>query len=95
VFRRYHKSVTRTVSAVYENGVLRPSEPLPLAEHERVNVTVSDTRDRAEAWLDHEYMVAIDAIDEPAPTLEEVRRILSKTSGKLSDAIRAERDARG
>ena len=87
--------MTRTVSAVYENGVLRPSEPLPLAEHQKVNVTVSDAPDRAEAWLDHEYMAAIDAMDESAPTLEEVRQILSKTSGKLSDAIRAERDARG
>lgn len=85
----------RTVSAVYENGVLRPSEPLPLAEHQEVNVTVSDARDRADAWLDHEYMAAIDAMDESAPTLEQVRQILSKTSGVLSDAIRAERDARG
>jgi hypothetical protein len=51
--------------------------------------------DRAEAWLDHEYMAAIDAMDEPAPTLEQVRQILSKTSGTLSAAIRAERDARG
>jgi len=29
-----------TVEAVYENGVLKPSEPLPLKEHERVSVTV-------------------------------------------------------
>jgi len=29
-----------TVEAVYENGVLRPSEPLPFSEGERVEVTV-------------------------------------------------------
>jgi predicted DNA-binding antitoxin AbrB/MazE fold protein len=29
-----------TVEAVYENGVLKPAEPLPFKEHERVNVTV-------------------------------------------------------
>lgn len=29
-----------TVEAIYENGVLRPAQPLPLAEHERVQVTV-------------------------------------------------------
>jgi predicted DNA-binding antitoxin AbrB/MazE fold protein len=29
-----------TVKAVYENGVLKPEEPLPLAEQERVSVTV-------------------------------------------------------
>lgn len=29
-----------TVEAVYENGVLRPVEPLPFKEHEKVQVTV-------------------------------------------------------
>jgi predicted DNA-binding antitoxin AbrB/MazE fold protein len=32
--------VTITVEAVYEDGVLKPAEPLPLAERERVKVTV-------------------------------------------------------
>ena len=30
-----------TVEAIYENGVLKPSEPLPWKEGERVNVAVS------------------------------------------------------
>jgi predicted DNA-binding antitoxin AbrB/MazE fold protein len=29
-----------TVEAIYENGVLKPTQPLPLAEHEKVRVTV-------------------------------------------------------
>jgi predicted DNA-binding antitoxin AbrB/MazE fold protein len=29
-----------TVEAVYEDGVLKPVQPLPLQEHERVSVTV-------------------------------------------------------
>lgn len=29
-----------TVEAVYENGVLKPVEPLPLKEHEQVRVTI-------------------------------------------------------
>lgn len=29
-----------TVEAVYENGVLRPAQPLPLKEHETVRVTI-------------------------------------------------------
>jgi hypothetical protein len=29
-----------TVEAVYEDGVLKPAQPLPLAEHETVRVTV-------------------------------------------------------
>jgi predicted DNA-binding antitoxin AbrB/MazE fold protein len=32
--------VTITVEAIYENGVLKPMEPLSLREHERVRVTV-------------------------------------------------------
>ena len=33
-----------TVEAVYENGVLKPAEPLPLKEHEKVTVTVEPAR---------------------------------------------------
>ena len=33
----------RTVKAVYENGVLRPLEPLELAEHQPVTVTVDES----------------------------------------------------
>ena len=29
-----------TVEAVYENGVLKPAQPLPLEEHEKVRITV-------------------------------------------------------
>ncbi|HLW68006.1 MAG TPA: antitoxin family protein [Gemmataceae bacterium] len=29
-----------TVEAVYENGVLKPAGPLPLKEHEKVEITV-------------------------------------------------------
>jgi predicted DNA-binding antitoxin AbrB/MazE fold protein len=29
-----------TVEAVYENGVLKPSQPLPLEEHEKVQITI-------------------------------------------------------
>ena len=33
-----------TVEAVYENGVLKPAQPLPLKEHEHVRVTVETVR---------------------------------------------------
>ena len=29
-----------TVEAIYENGVLKPAQPLPLKEHEKVQVTI-------------------------------------------------------
>jgi predicted DNA-binding antitoxin AbrB/MazE fold protein len=31
-----------SVEATYEDGVLKPSEPLPLREHEKVRITVED-----------------------------------------------------
>jgi predicted DNA-binding antitoxin AbrB/MazE fold protein len=33
-----------TIEAVYENGVLKPAQPLPLKEHEKVRVTVEPAR---------------------------------------------------
>jgi predicted DNA-binding antitoxin AbrB/MazE fold protein len=36
--------MTVIVEAVYEDGVLKPVEPLPLSEHERVRVTVEPVR---------------------------------------------------
>jgi predicted DNA-binding antitoxin AbrB/MazE fold protein len=29
-----------TVEATYENGVLKPAKPLPLKEHDKVQITV-------------------------------------------------------
>jgi len=37
-----------TIEAVYENGVLKPAQPLPLKEHERVQVTVQPRTSWAE-----------------------------------------------
>ena len=37
--------MTKTVTATYENGLLRPAEPLPLKEGEQVEVTVTTPED--------------------------------------------------
>jgi predicted DNA-binding antitoxin AbrB/MazE fold protein len=87
--------MVKTLSAVYEDGILKLTNPLALSEHQRVRVTVSDWADPAEPWLDREYLAAIDAMGEMEPALEEVRAALSGIKGNLSDAIREERDARG
>lgn len=36
-----------TVEAVYENGVLKPAQPLPLPEHEKVRITIQSALSRA------------------------------------------------
>jgi predicted DNA-binding antitoxin AbrB/MazE fold protein len=37
-----------TVEAVYENGVLKPAQPLPLREQERVRLQVDTLEDAAQ-----------------------------------------------
>jgi predicted DNA-binding antitoxin AbrB/MazE fold protein len=39
------------VEATYENGVLKPAEPLPLKEHEQVHITVQPKTN----WVDETY----------------------------------------
>jgi predicted DNA-binding antitoxin AbrB/MazE fold protein len=34
-----------TIETVYENGVLKPSQPLPLQEHQRVRLTLATEPD--------------------------------------------------
>lgn len=44
--------MTLTIEAVYENGVLKPSQPLPLKENERVRLSIhkaSDVRSAMDA----------------------------------------------
>jgi len=34
-----------TIEATYEDGVLKPTEPLPLDEHAKVRITIDDDAD--------------------------------------------------
>ena len=46
--------MTREFEAIYENGVLKPDEPLPFADKERVKVKVSNGVDSAKP-VNHRY----------------------------------------
>ena len=37
------RAMSITVEAVYENGVLKPAQPLPFKEHEKVSISVEPT----------------------------------------------------
>ena len=90
--------MTREVEAVYENGMLRPLEPLPLAEHQHVKVTVSEIPgDPLASMIDQTFQE--EARQEVAaaghiPTHEEVRRMTARDSSCWSEAILAERQER-
>ena len=77
------------IEAIYENGVLRPLEPLALIEKEHVKVTVSRSAD--EDWLDADFMNACAAHADPSVTLQQVRSSLAKIRGSMDDAIQADR----
>jgi predicted DNA-binding antitoxin AbrB/MazE fold protein len=85
------------VDAVYENGVLRPLQPLDLKEHEQVVVSVVKADDEASGpRLASEYIERLkrELGDDPAPGLDEVRRRLSKITESMADVIIAERGER-
>ena len=42
--------MARQLEAVYEQGILRPLEPLDLAEHQRVRLTLEETRPVPLTW---------------------------------------------
>ncbi len=81
--------MTKRIEAIYENGVLRPLEPVNLPEHHRVIVTFNELE---EDWLDTEFMDSCGADVKERVGLEEVRHILAKVPDSLAEAIVAERD---
>jgi predicted DNA-binding antitoxin AbrB/MazE fold protein len=88
----------RQIDAVYENGLLRPLEPLPFAERELVHLTItSGTPDPLESLIDHEFLktIASELADlGPAPTHAELRAMLSHDKSSWSDDVIAERQER-
>jgi len=89
--------MNRRVEAVYENGVLRPLEPLPLREHQKVRVTVSDTEDPLASMIDYAFVESARReiqLADHVPSLEEVRGILSRIPGSLAADIGDQREER-
>jgi predicted DNA-binding antitoxin AbrB/MazE fold protein len=86
------------VDAVYQNGILRPLQPLDLAENERVVVSITqEASDAGLGQLDADFIQVLRrrlAGALPAPGLEEVRRRLSKIPGSMTADFIAEREDR-
>jgi predicted DNA-binding antitoxin AbrB/MazE fold protein len=84
----------RTFEAVYENGVLRPLEALPLPNNLRVMVTIagpgSSVQDLAGYFTSDEWEAAA---HDPI-SLDEVRAALASIPGSLSDAVTESREER-
>jgi predicted DNA-binding antitoxin AbrB/MazE fold protein len=90
--------MTKQVEAVYENGVLRPLEPVLLEEQQRVTVLITDGPTApARSYLDVQYMEAIrrevEAL-EHIPSREEILEITTKDPTSWADSIIGEREER-
>jgi predicted DNA-binding antitoxin AbrB/MazE fold protein len=83
--------MTRSLQAVYEKGVLRPLEPLPLKEHQQVTVTVSD---EDADWQDTTFLRYLETQADESITIQHVRSVLGKIPGSLTEDFRRERDDR-
>jgi predicted DNA-binding antitoxin AbrB/MazE fold protein len=94
----YNEGMELQVDAVYENGVLRPLEPLHLSEHERVRVSVvTSEAGTGRSQLDVAYIERLRkelAGTEGTSSLDDVRARLAKIPGSMADEIIAERGER-
>jgi predicted DNA-binding antitoxin AbrB/MazE fold protein len=81
----------KTFEAVYENGVLRPLEPLLLANAQRVHVTIGEVENDIAAYFEAGEWEASKRDD---IGLNEVRAALSSIKGSLSEAVVASREER-
>jgi len=86
------------VEAIYENGVLRPLQPLNLSEQEHVIVSVvkaapASGRSRLQADYIDRAKRSLPKV-EATPGIEEVRRRLAKIPGSMAAEIIAERGDR-
>ena len=85
--------MVRKLQAVYEGGVLRPVEPLPLGEHQLVSIMILDDNP-PEDDLKFEAPARFEARADHGISLETVRRALSSIPGSLDADFRAERNER-
>ena len=93
----YNSGTPLQVDAAYENGVLRPLQPLDLKEHEHVLVSVVKAAAQGRSNLAVEYIESVRRglqEAEPPPGLEEVRRRLAKIPGSMAAEIVADRGER-
>ena len=83
--------MTIRVEAIVENGVLRPVDPIPLYNQERVVLTIEPL----DQDIDHEYLAQCQA-DRTKPggvarTIEEIQERWKDVPGSFADLIIQER----
>ena len=84
--------MTQDVEAIYENGVLRPLEPVYLNESQRVRIMIvgDASRDLHDRKLVERARAEIAGMTD-LPTIQNVRALLSTIPGSVAEAVIAER----
>ena len=80
--------------AVYENGVLRPLNPVDLPEHERLSVIVNRPSDPLADVLDWDAHELAATEGDESISLDDVQVALAKIPGSMAAVVSAERDER-
>ena len=88
-----NRIILRKLQAVYEGGVLRPVDPLPLGEHQLVGIVILDDNP-PEDDLKFEPPARFEPLADHGVSLETVTRALSRIPVSLDADFRAERNAR-
>ncbi len=84
----------KTFEAVYENGVLRPLETLPISEMQHVLVTISVVPATGADVAGYFSPEQWEAAQQDDIGLDEVRRALASIPGSLAEAVIASREER-
>jgi predicted DNA-binding antitoxin AbrB/MazE fold protein len=90
--------MAKHIEVIYTNGVFRLSGPLELEleEGQRLTFLVPENAAELAQFVEDEALRqwCADQAGEQVPSLEEVRRTLSKIPGSMADVVIAERDER-
>ena len=89
--------MNKSFQAIFESGVLKPLEPLPLKDRDVVTLIVAGrngsppVEDEWDDIIDHDLVATAEAEAEGEIPLEELRKRLSKIRGSMSDVVIEER----
>jgi predicted DNA-binding antitoxin AbrB/MazE fold protein len=92
------RRMAKHIEVIYTNGVFRPAAPLELElqEGQRLTFMLPENGAELELFVEDAALRQWCAAQagEPVPSLEDVRRMLSKIPGSMADVVIAERDER-
>lgn len=90
---RYNSGMSQHVRAIFENGVLKPLDPLDLEEEEVVSVSVEKLVENGRPDEDsYQPLIADDG--DPNISWQEVQAVLAKLPGSLANDFDRQREER-